>query len=152
MQRIKPIDGEATIEPQYTDAQRRVIEEIQRIAGELGVDRLSSNEFDRRHRIAGVTTAGYQFGSWNAAVKAAGLEPYPSGPSIVGPKLSDEELLLDLLRLADELGARPSERKVAPFGRYSPKPYKDRWSSIANAFEIAKARFDNESSTCSKVE
>src|SRR5690349_20359487 len=99
MQWIKAMDDEAMIEPQYTEPQRRVIEEIQRIAGELGVDRLSSNEFDRRHRIAGVTTAGDQFGSRNAAVKAAGLEPYPTGVSTIGPKLTDEELLLDLLRL-----------------------------------------------------
>ena len=53
---------------EYTDAQRRVLEEIQRVAAELGVDRLSSHEFDRHQKIAGCTTAGYQFGSWNAAV------------------------------------------------------------------------------------
>ncbi len=126
---------------QYTAAQQRVIHEIRRIASELGVDRLSSNEFDRLHRIAGVTTAGYQFGSWNEAVKAAGLEPYPIGSSNVGPKISDEELLLDLLRLEAEQGSRPSERKVAAFGQYSPKPYKDRWKSIANAFKVAKEQF-----------
>jgi Homing endonuclease associated repeat len=127
----------------YTDAQQRDIEEIQRVAAELGVDRLSSQEFDRLHRVAGCTSAGYQFGSWNAAVKAAGLEPYPTGFSNVGPKLSDDELLLDLLRLEADLGTRPSELKVAAFGRYSPKPYKDRWNSIANAFETAKARFSH---------
>lgn len=135
------MDDNVTTEIGYTDAQCRVIDEIQRIAKELGVDRLSSNEFDRLHRVAGVTTAGYQFGSWNAAVKAAGLAPYPMGPSIVGPKISDEELLLDLLRLEAQLGIPPSERKVAAFGRYSPKPYKDRWTSVANAFEVAKKQF-----------
>jgi len=122
----------------FTEAQQRVVAEIRRIATELGVDRLSSNEFDRLHQVSGLTTAGYQFGSWNEAVKAAGLQPYPTGFSNVGPKISDDELLLDLLRLEAELGTRPSERKVAAFGRYSPKPYKDRWKSVANAFDVAK--------------
>lgn len=126
---------------EFTDAQRRLIAEIQRVAAELGVDRLSQDEFGRHHRIAGLTTAGCQFGSWNAAVVAAGLDPYPRGGSTVGTKITDEELLQDLLRLKAELGTRPSERKVAAFGRYSLTPYKDRWKSVANAYETAKERF-----------
>ena len=126
---------------ELSENQQRVVAEIQRIACELGVDRLSKREFDRHHRIAGLSTAGYQFGSWNAAVAAAGLVPYESGMSNRGSKISDAELLRDLLRVESELGAAPSERKVARFGSYSPKPYKERWGSVSKALAEAHRRY-----------
>src|SRR5438270_458967 len=88
---IVPEDGAMSETGSLTEAQRRVVIEIQRVAAELGVDRLSQNDFDRHHRLACVTTAGYQFGSWNEAVKAAGLDPIPPGMSNRGSKISDEE-------------------------------------------------------------
>jgi hypothetical protein len=128
-----------------TPAQQRVVDEIRRIAAQLRVDRLPQSEFDKHHRNAGVTTAGYQFGSWNEAVAAAGLEPIPSGASNVRLKISDEELLLDLVRVQAKLGgAAPSERKLARHGNYSPKPYKERWGSVAKAIAVAQARFARE--------
>jgi hypothetical protein len=107
----------------------------------LGVDRLSSNEFDKHHKLGGLSTAGYQFGSWNRAVKAAGLQPYETGGNKVGPKISDQELLEEIIRLHHELSKRPSEKEMARFGKYSPKPYRDRWGSWSAAQTAAYERF-----------
>lgn len=117
--------------------QQRIVDEIQRVARELDTMRLSQRQFDRHHQIGGVSTAGYQFGSWNRAVRAAGLEPMPSGQSRVKPQLTDDELLIDILRVQRDLARSPSEREMAAAGRYSLKPYKRRWGSFAAAKRVA---------------
>ncbi len=132
---------EAVDEAGYTDRQQRVIAEIQRAATMLGVDRLSQRDFDKHHQLAGLSTAGYQFGSWNRAVRAAGLEPYESGFSNQGPKLADDELLQEIIRVHRQVGKLPSMREMARFGRYSPQPYKARWGSWVAARDAAYARF-----------
>jgi hypothetical protein len=126
---------------EFTDRQQRVIAEIQRVAAMLGVDRLSQRDFDKHHQLAGLTTAGYQFGSWNRAVRAAGLEPYEPGGNNQGPKLDDDELLQEIIRVHRQLAKPPSEREMARFGQYSPKPYKARWGSWVAARDAAYARF-----------
>jgi hypothetical protein len=118
-----------------------VIEEIRRVARELGVDRLSQREFDQHHRLAGTSTADYQFGTWNEAVRAAGLVPYEPGQSKIGPTLSDENLLREIVRLHQELGKRPSEYDMARHGQFSPKPFRDRWGSWVAAREAAYEQF-----------
>jgi len=121
----------------WTPSQISVVGEIRRIAEELGKSTLSQREFDEHHQLSGVSTAGYQFGSWNDAVAAAGLEPVPPGGAGRGPKISDEELLEELLRLRAELGGFPSLRKLAKFGRFSEKPYRARWGSLKVACDAA---------------
>lgn len=135
----KQIHPSATGPGELTDAQRRVVAEIQRVARVLGKESLSQREFDEHHQLAGVTTAGYQFGSWNDAVEAAGLRPHPQHGEDRGPRITDLELLEELLRLRNEFGEFPSERKLASHGRYSPKPYRDRWGTIAAARDAALA-------------
>lgn len=126
---------------QLTVNQERVIAEIRRVAADLGVERLSQREFDRHHKIAGLSTAGYQFGSWNTAVRAAGLAPHKAGGWDHTSKFTDEELLRDLLRLEVALCKSPTERMVAAKGSFSPKPYKDRWGSIRKAVAEAHRRY-----------
>ena len=123
-----------------TPQQKRVVQEIQRVAEYLGRRSVSQDEFDRLHTLAGVSTAGYQFGSWNEAVAAAGLEPIPSGKSNRhGPKYSDRELLEEIIRLHRQDGEPPTERRMTRFGRYSVKPYRERWGTFAKAREAAYA-------------
>lgn len=122
--------------------QQRVVEEIRRVAATLNVTRLSQRQFDAHHRLSGVSTAGYQFGSWNEAVLAAGLEPNPAGGAgLAEPKLTEEHLLQEIIRVHRELGTAPSERKMAKLGLYSLKPYKDRWRTFSQAREAAYQRF-----------
>jgi hypothetical protein len=49
-------------------------------------------------------------------------------------RIPDEELLADSLRLAKELGRRPSGNQVAAKGKYDPSVYQRRWGSIAAAY------------------
>ena len=119
--------GISTGKMSLSKEQRRIISEIKRVANELGVKSLSQNQFDQHHRLGGVSTAGYQFGSWNEAVTAAGLKPLPSGGSDREPRYSDNELLGEIIRLHKEFGKPPSERLLASKGKFSPKPYRDRW-------------------------
>lgn len=129
------------MESSFTGSQLRVIAEIQRIADKLNVDRLSSNDFDLHHELSGLSTAGYQFGSWNRAVVAAGLHPNEPGYSNKGPKLSDEELLTEIIRVHRQLGKKPSEREISHFGNYSVRPYKARWGTFSAAREVAYERY-----------
>ncbi len=128
------------IEASYTDRQLRVIAEIQRVARLLNISRLSKREFDKHHELGGLSTAGYQFGSWNRAVRAAGLEPNPQGMGSE-PVITDIELLEEIIRLHRHLGKRPSDREMGRFGKFSPKPYNDRWGTFVRAREAAYERF-----------
>lgn len=130
----------AHAEPRYTDRQLRVIAEIQRVARLMNATRLSKREFDKHHDLGGLSTAGYQFGSWNRAVRAAGLDPNPQGGTSE-PDIDDNDLLQEIIRLHHHLGKQPSESEMARFGKFSPKPYKDRWRTFAKAREAAYARF-----------
>lgn len=110
----------------------------------LDSNSLSQSQFDAHHELGGVTTAGMQFGSWNEAVEAAGLEPNPAGGG-GHRKYSDQELLAEIIRIHIEVGAEPSERKFASLGRFSLKPYKVRWSGFAQAKAAAYEMFGNQS-------
>ncbi len=131
---------DSSAEQEFTERQLRVIAEIQRVAKMLGVDRLSQRDFDKYHELAGLSTAGYQFGSWNRAVCAAGLEPFePHGVGI--RKFTDDELLQAIVSLRKQLGKDPSEREMARFGNYSPKPFTDRWGTWVAAKQAAYDRY-----------
>jgi hypothetical protein len=124
---------------ELTVRQRELISEIQRVARILGVDRLSQREFDRNRSQGSVTTIGHQFGSWNEAVMAAGLQPNPSGGSSRGTILDANELLAEILRVRNELGELPSERKMSRWGQFSLSAYRDRWGTFTKAREAAVA-------------
>lgn len=82
-----------------------------------------------------VDTMQRRFGSWNEAVEAAGLEPNHS--SSTGPIISDEELLNDIQRVADELGRTPSTNDMREHGDYSPDTCVKRFDSWNGAVKAA---------------
>jgi hypothetical protein len=124
-------------ESEFSPEQKRIIQEIRRIADNLRVDSLSQDEFDRHHALGGVTTARYQFGSWNEAVVAAGLIPHPPDGTDRTGYLTDDELLNEIIRLHRLLGKPPTEAKLSALGKYSLKPYRARWGTFSKAREIA---------------
>jgi hypothetical protein len=135
-----------------------VITELQRVAKMLDTDSLSRSVFQRHATISSAAVES-TFGTWNEGIQAAGLTPLPQGgipkdeqrrlervadPPTAGSasaRLSDDDLLEDLLRLSDELGRRPSGNQVSAKGKYDPKVYKKRWGSIAAAYKAAVKRF-----------
>ncbi len=123
----------------YTKQQ--IIEEIRRIAIDRGVKSLRQRDFTKHSKIS-LSTVRYHFGNWNDAVKEAGLIPIDPTDVIRKKELIDDsELLLDLIRLYKENGKEPTWSLINAKGKYSTKPYRDRWKSIKEAFLIAKQKF-----------
>jgi hypothetical protein len=123
----------------YTDEQ--IIEEIRRVAEKLGTRSISAAQFNQHAQLSD-STARLHFGSWNAAVEAAGLNPIPAGPQKTPKRIDDDELLLDLIRLYNESGKPPTVAMISAKGRFSPPSYTSRWGNHLKAFEIAKKKFN----------
>jgi len=104
-----------------------VIAELQRVAGILCTQRLGRKEFDKHGKFKqkAVTTA---FGSWQAALEAAGLAPrFIRDPS-------DQDCFENLLTVWTHYGRQPNfgEMKVAP-SRITGKVYARKWQSWRKA-------------------
>lgn len=135
-----PMSIRESAEPRESaDKQARLVVEIRRISHLLGVNRLSQREFEQHRLLGSPSTVGYQFGSWNRAVVAAGLLPNPPGGAGRASELEASTLLEEVLRLRDELQKMPSERELSRFGRHSLKPYRDRWGTFRQARKAAIA-------------
>lgn len=133
------------------------IEELRRVAALLSTQVLSRSTY-QQHGTISSGAIEKTFGSWNEAILAAGLTPVPQGgqpkaerhrmqrvqnPPTAGStptRIPDDELLDELIRLAKELGRRPSGNQVAAKGKYDSTVYQRRWGSIAAAYERAIAR------------
>jgi hypothetical protein len=134
-----------------------VIEELRRVAKLLDSSVLSRSQYQAHGSISSGAVEK-TFGSWNEAILAAGLTPIPQGgqprserrrmervlnPPTAGvatTRISDGELLDELLRLAKLLGMRPSGNQVAAKGKYDSTVYQRRWGSIAAAYNEALNR------------
>lgn len=88
----------------------------------------------REHSSHGARTYTRRFGSWTKALKAAGFEPQHTG------RVSTDDLLADLHRLRDELGAYPTATDVVEKSDHSIATYQRRFGSWSAALETA---FDN---------
>ena len=62
-------------------------------------------------------------GSFNEALKAAGVEPNRERP------IPTESLVADFQRVATDLGHLPSRNEYNERGRYSPTPFENNWGS-----------------------
>ena len=76
-------------------------------------------------------------------MEAAGLAITPPGPSaeLLRQKISDEDLLQEVVRLTRELGKKPSSTEMRAKGRFSDGPYAQRWGSFTKAREVAYAKY-----------
>ena len=116
-----------------------LIAELQQVAEELDRTPKSFEMSD----IGAYTASTYKerFGSWNAAVEAAGLRSRPKGPWI--PR---DDLIAEIQRLADELEKTPSTADMDDHGEYSSDVYLNRFESWTEAIRTANLdpnrRFD----------
>lgn len=74
-----------------------------------------------------------RWGSWNEALKAAGLDSRTQGAEI-----SDEDLLGELQRLADKIGRDPKPSDMESTGEYSSGVYINRIGSWSGALNKTK--------------
>lgn len=117
------------------DKQEKIIAEIRRVASKLGTQRLTEKQFQRNSKMS-VSTICNVFGSWNRAVKAAGLKQITDFiPE--HKEIPEEELMAGVIRLTKELGKKPSDREMDAFGKFSPQPYRKRWGSFAKGRDAA---------------
>lgn len=77
------------------------------------------------------TTYIDRFGTWNDAVRAAGLEPFKEH------NIAREALLEEIHRLHDKLGKPPTQREIQEHGKWSIMPYKREFEGISNALKAA---------------
>lgn len=119
-----------------------VISELRRVATDLNSVRLTQNQFKQYGRVS-LGAICNKFGSWNQALEAAGLPTAPPGPNaeLHQQKISDEDLLQEIIRLTEELGKKPTNSEMNAKGRYSEKPYRKRWGSFTKAREVAYAKY-----------
>jgi hypothetical protein len=121
---------------------QEIIAELRAVAEKLQTTRLSQRQFSRHGQIS-ASTVKRNFGTWNQAIEAAGLDAISPGvsPEIRKQRLSDDELLQEIIRLTQELGKRPTYNEMSAKGHFSIKPYGDRWGSFAKARKAAYARY-----------
>lgn len=111
-------------------AEDKLLAELRRVAADCGSPPSFQNREDEGMYSARTYTR--HFGSWNDAVEAAGFEPNRSPQ-----EMTDEKLLAELYRLADELGERPTAGNMGEQGKYGVATYQRHFGAWSAAVEIA---------------
>jgi hypothetical protein len=136
--KLSRVSGQAVTDDQ-------LLTDLRRVAGELGKATVGQKEY-RRLGTYDDSTVSVRFGSWNKALKVAGLEVANE------VDLSDALLFENLLQLWIYYGRQPRRRELSlPPSTISQSPYRRRfgtWSSALSAFvEFANALNDNGASS-----
>lgn len=132
-----------------TDAE--LLADLQRVAEILGTSTVGQKTYRKRGTYDD-TTVSRRFGSWNAALRAAGLTLSNE------PSLSDDRLFENLLVLWQHYGRQPRRAELArPPSTISQSPYNRRFGSwtaalqafveYANATEVDTPGFPDQSTT-----
>jgi hypothetical protein len=119
-------------------SKEQVISTLQRLATELG-RAPTREELEQMSGISPAVVRKY-FTRHRAAVRAAGLEPAPTGP---GRVIQNEDLLEDWGRVMRELKRMPTRTEYASAGKYSYRCVIDRfqrWRLTGAAFVDAEAK------------
>jgi hypothetical protein len=104
--------------------------ELRRLSDDL--DTVPTGQDMVEHGHHGLQTYTKRFGSWNEALEAADLPQKPDRK-----KRSDQELLAELTRLADDLDKLPSGQDMDDHGAFSPITYRKHFGSWNEALEAA---------------
>jgi len=76
----------------------------------------TTREVNMHDHLPHTSTFHRRFGSFNQAIKLAGLESWPSGPSERSPVYSDEELIEAVQEFVRKTGRVPSSHDVDVIG------------------------------------
>lgn len=102
--------------------------ELRRLADELG-RQPTTNDTDEQGSFT-PSTYVRRYGSWTAAVEAAGITV-----ERVDGRITDEALEAELQRLTDDLGKPPTSSDIGANGRFSAVTYIQRYGSWAEALD-----------------
>lgn len=102
---------------------RKAIESIKNVAKKLRKTP-TIKEYKRSNPTISYDMIQYLFGSWNKAVTEAGLKPNPTRkpPDV---SYSKEEVIREIIRVANKLGCYPSGSKFQAKSKMSTSPVKD---------------------------
>ena len=104
-------------------ADEELIADLKQVAAETGKNTVGMKEYRRLGRYDD-STASTRFGSWNQALKAAGLE------TSVEHGFTDDQLFENILALWSHYGRQPRKRELAlPPSQISQSPYMRRFKS-----------------------
>ncbi|MFA9427347.1 homing endonuclease associated repeat-containing protein [Natronorubrum sp. A-ect3] len=110
-------------------ADEELLDDLQRVAGELGGT--PSRAQMERHGTYFPSIYPKRFGTWNAAVEEAGLEPTPQ------VEYTREKLLANLEDIIDCLGHVPTQEELNEHGDISEGPYHSTFGSWSDAIQVA---------------
>lgn len=109
----------------------QVIEDIQGVTNALGMTTLTQKQYKQHGRFS-PSLARYRFGSWSAAIQAAGLNKSRN------LNIPADECIADLKRVAQELGKNSiTTDEYKDHGRYSPAPFVRHFGSWLKALRKA---------------
>lgn len=116
-------------------SKQELITELKEFAEELG----HTPTFTEMDKEGPFSANAYteEFGSWNDALRAAGLDINSR------QNISEVELKHELHRLSEELDRPPERREMDKYGRFSSTPYNDKfgsWNDALRAVEIEPSR------------
>jgi hemerythrin len=114
---------------QHRISEDAILDEISRLATEIGTPPTAS-EMRSKGKFT-VTIAQDRFGSWNEALEAAGYDPHKRH------RITDEALLEEIHRLVKELGKTPTAQEMDDHGKFSHRPYFNRWEGWRAAIRAA---------------
>ncbi len=113
------------------DKKEEIRNEIQKIAKQLGKTP-TMHDFKRNKTGISLHQIVYFYGSWNEAVKDAGLKINPTfQPPLY--KVAKQDLIDEFIRVANEVGSIPGMHIFRSKAKYSWTPYKTTFGSWANA-------------------
>lgn len=110
----------------------KIIDELRRVAGLFSNKHFSRHDFDEKATECKGSVVLSRFGSWQAALDAAGLKLEMVAKD--RSRISNADLFAELDRIWQLLGHRPSKDEwEASTGKYSYTTYKTRFSGWINA-------------------
>ncbi|OYR56653.1 homing endonuclease associated repeat-containing protein [Halorubrum halodurans] len=114
-----------------------LLDDLRTANNEVGGGYMTQDEYETTGRYDASTITS-RFDGWFAALEAAGLPADPEGRDR-GPQITDDELLEEIRRLADELGKNPTAAEMREHGKYSVTPYTERfggWNDAKNEADL----------------
>jgi hypothetical protein len=128
-----------------------LIADLRHVAEFLKTEHIPRNQYIKHGNYSNATQTR-RFGSWNKALLRAGLNAIQKGfPLTIGTRVSDEELIADLRRVAEFLATENvTLNQYIKHGKFSPKPQISRFGTWNKA--LLRAGLKNYSAGFSDVE
>ena len=113
-----------------------LLEDILRVANELGKDTITTNDYKTNGGKYGPNTIQRRFGGWLNALQLCGLEPSIHQTNTNG--ISNDDMIQDLKQVAQKINKRTiNTSEYASYGKYSRDIFYRRFGSWNNALITA---------------